>query len=198
MELDELKNTWAALDKQLKDNNAMNETIIMKMAQKKADKSLSKLIFWDEFSIAVLLLMIPFIVYWFTTHHMKYIFWNVTMIYAGIFCVIFSVWYIIKVHGLMKIDVTKDVGSNIYYMNRYNIQVKREKFAMKYFFGPLFGLFIIVAYAEINVKMSLWVFLACLLILASVTSIWGYKKLYQKNIDSILDSLEELKELDED
>lgn len=98
----------------------------------------------------------------------------------------------------MKIDVTKDVGSNIYYMNRYNIQVKREKFAMKYFFGPLFGLFIIVAYAEINVKMSLWVFLACLLILASVTSIWGYKKLYQKNIDSILDSLEELKELDED
>ena len=42
MGLEELKQTWSALDERLKKNNSLNERIIWEMLERKADKALKK------------------------------------------------------------------------------------------------------------------------------------------------------------
>jgi hypothetical protein len=197
MELDELKNTWAALDNRLKENNALNETIVLKMTQGKAEKSLNRLIFWDIFSVFILIAVIPFIVYWLDKYSGRLLFGDIVVIYGGIICVVYAIWYIYKIRLLVKINVTENIHNNIYYTNKYAIMVKREKLAMS-FIGPSIALLCIAGYAEAKVSVSLWIFLTSILILASLLTAWSYKRLYQKNIDSILKSLEEIKDLEEE
>ena len=197
MELEELKNAWAELDSRLKQNKSMNTTIIMKMAQNKADKSISRLINWEIFSVIILIPAIPLIFYaspWFS----KYIFPHITMIYTAGYCCIFVGWYIYKLSGLMKVDFSKTISDNIYYTNRYNIQTKREKFAVYSVFTPLFVILAILSYAELKVNTQLWIFMICILLLAILTTYWMYKRLYGKNIASILKSMNEIKQLEEE
>lgn len=197
MELDELKNTWAALDKRLKENNTLNEVIILKMIQVKVEKTLNRLIFWDIFSVFILIAVIPVIVYWLDKYSGRLLFGDIAVIYGGIICVVSAIWYIYKIRELIKIDVTENIRDNIYYTNKYAVLVKREKLIMA-FVGPSIALLCVAAYAEAKVSVSLWILLGCMFVLASLITAWSYKRLYQKNIDSILKSLGEIKELEEE
>ncbi|MDD3355615.1 MAG: hypothetical protein PHP72_01690 [Dysgonamonadaceae bacterium] len=198
MEIEELKNTWSTLDNQLKENKSLNERIIKEMIDKKANKSLSKLLFWDIFSIVGLFVLIPFIVYGFSLYGGQKMFWDITAISAAFFCIIGVVWYFIKIHGLMKVDINQSVGKNIYYINRYTIQIKREKIAITYFVGIPLTILIILTYIEEKVPLPFWVFMSCGLILGAFVTYWSYKRIYQKNIYSIQKSLDEIKELKEE
>ena len=106
-----------------------------------------------------------------------------------------AIWYFIKVLGLMKLDVNKNISDNIYHINKYNIRIKKEKFAMNYIIGPPAGILFILTFLEAKATFALWVFLACALLLSSISTYWGYKRFYQKNTDSIRKSLEEIKDL---
>lgn len=198
MELNELKNTWAALDNRLKENNLLNETIIKKMAESKVDKSLNRLLFWDIFSIAICTLLIPFITYWFSKYSGKILFGDIVVVYAGIVCIISVVWYITKVNYLMKINTIKNISNNIYYLNKYSIYVKRERLAMSYFIGPSMALLCILGYAEAKATLPIWILLISILVVCTVITHLSYKRLYEKNIDSIRQSLDEIKELKEE
>ena len=98
----------------------------------------------------------------------------------------------------MKVDFSKTISDNIYYTNKYNIQIKREKFAVNVIFVPLFVILAILSYAELKVNVQLWIFLICLLLLGSLITYWSYKRLYEKNINSILKSLNEIKQIEEE
>ena len=71
MELEELKSAWAELDNRLKENKSMNKTLIMEMAKNKADKLIGKLINWEIFSVVVLILGIPLIIWIYPWHNGK-------------------------------------------------------------------------------------------------------------------------------
>ena len=198
MELEELKIAWAELDSRLKENKSLNKTIIMEMAQNKADKLIGRLINWEIIGTIVLIVGIPLVFWIYPWYKGKYISASILMIFAAVFCCICIVWYIYKISGLMKIDFSKPISDNIYYTNRYNIQIKREKFAMNVVFGPIFAILLILSYAELKVNMQLWIFLICLLFLCSLITYWTYKRLYEKNISSILKSMNEIKQLEEE
>ena len=197
MELEELKKAWAELDNRLKENKSINKAIIMEIARNKVDKSISRLINWEILGAVVLILMIPILLYMFHWFNRRIIVRDIILIYGGIFCCACVVWYIYKISGLMKIDFAKKISDNICYTNRYNIQIKREKFVMNVVFGPSFVILLILYYAVMKVNMQLWATLVCGILLVSLITYWMYKRLYDKNINSILKSLNEIKQLEE-
>lgn len=111
MELDELKNRWSELDKQLRTNKALNETIILKMAQGKVEKSINRLLGMEIISTVIVIMVFSFIIYSFEAHHetMK-TFWNILIIFCGVLCFATIFWEIYKVLTLMKIDLSKEVN----------------------------------------------------------------------------------------
>ena len=197
MELEELKSAWAELDNRLKENKSMNKTLIMEMAKNKADKLISRFINQNIISVILLLLIIPLMLLGYNFFGGKFIFFDIFSIYMVAICFICFFWYIYKISGLMKIDFSKKISDNIYYTNRYNIQVNRETQATIIFIGPSLVILGILVYAETKSSIYLWVFFACTILAGIMGGYWGIKK-HNKNINSILKSMNEIKALEEE
>ena len=197
MELDELKEAWTALDVRLKKNEELKESIILEMMQSKAVKKVNWFIALEKFSVALLILLIPFIIYSFDKFGGRYPFWDALTLFSAAVCFVYPFWGVYKLHGLMKFDLTKNVGNNILCMNRYSIQLIREKKILTYFVGPVFLIAGVLTYASLKATLPLWTFLICIFCLGGLASYWSYKK-YHKNIESIIRSLEEIRELKEE
>jgi Na+/melibiose symporter-like transporter len=196
MELDELKDTWLSLDERLRKQEILKESILKEMIHSKADKSLSRLINTEIVGIIILLLVMPAIVYAIDFHpHLPG--YTVFMWAMIPICVIGLLWQILKVYKLTRINLTESLSNNIRYTNTYNIWIKREKMVMVVII-PLVGLCVAYLYAQLNVNTTLWAFLTCTFIALCIFTYWSYKKLYNKNIASIMKSLDELKELEEE
>ena len=197
MEIEELKEAWIALDNRLKRDEKLKESIILEMMKSKAGKLVNRFIIYEIIAIVVALLVIPVCVYWLNSRGGKYLITDITMFFALAICFFGSIWCAIKLHDLMKFDFAKNVGNNIYYVNRYNIQIKREKKIFWYFVWPTITILVVLSYASMKVKLSLWTLLICLIAVATLVSYWSYKY-YDKGINSILRSLEEIRELKEE
>ena len=197
MELEELKNVWASVDERLKKQEILKECIVKEMIYTKANKSLKRLFWSDSIGIPILLLVIPLVVYAYDKFGGKHIIWDSTVIFAGIFCITFLPFLVYRVYGLMKIDLSGDLKNNLYYISRYNIQIKWEKIIMV-FVGPVLAILISLMLIEAKADVSRWTLWICLFIFMTLYSYWSYNKFYNKNIQSIKKSLEELKELEEE
>ena len=196
MELDNLKEAWAALDNRLKRNEKLKESIILEMMKSKAGKLVNRFIIWEIIQVVVVLLGIPFCVFQLERFAGKYLTLNITFIYTIVICIIYFFWGIYKLRGLMKIELSKNVGDNIFYMNRYNIQLNRERKA-GYFFISALMILLALSYASLKVTMPLWIFMVCMFAAMIFVVHWSYKY-YDKGIDSVLKSLDEIRELKED
>ena len=196
MEWEELKNAWASVDERLKKQEILKESIIREMIYTKTNKSLKQLFWSDSIGIPLLLLVLPFIVYAYVNFGGKHIFWDVTVIFAGIFCIAYFPFLLYRVNELMKIDLYESIKNNLFYINRYNIQIKREKIIMA-FIVPILFILICLVFIEAKANISWWTFLTCVMVIMALYSYWSYKKFYDKNIQSIKKGLEELKELQE-
>jgi hypothetical protein len=97
----------------------------------------------------------------------------------------------------MKFNITKDVGNNILCINRYNIQLKHEKKIGNFFIMPVMVILVTLHYATIKASLPLWATFICAFIVCGLIVYWSYK-IYEKGIDSILKSLEEIRELKEE
>lgn len=198
MELEDLKNSWTALDNRLKENNALNETIILKMVQGKAEKSVSKLLRSEIIGTIVLVLALPFIAYSIEMNHERMnLFWNLLMIVSGVICLFAIFWQTYKISILLKIDFSREINSTIFHVNRYQIRIKWEFFMVIYFAIPLLFTLGILSYAEAKASISLWIFLACISLLAMFI-VWFSKKKYKKTYEDILTNINEIKELKEE
>jgi glucan phosphoethanolaminetransferase (alkaline phosphatase superfamily) len=200
MELDELKNAWMVLDGQLKKNEILSKRLVQGKLHDKSNKSLSKLLNSEMFSIITLLLAIPLCIWlcglsrFANTLFPRIVF--VVVIVVSVFGIIGS-WYILKYY-LMKIDFSKTVKDNMYYVNKYIVVLKKGKILSYYIVIPAFSLLGILSYFELKAPFYLWVFLLTALAIGIVVTYWIYKKIYDANIQSIQKSLEELKELEEE
>jgi len=195
MELEELKVAWSALDNRLKKNEELKESIILEMMQSKAGRLVDRFISLEIFGVIMMLLIGPLCI--FLLDRFKGIV-NIYIIFTAIICFVYSFWGVIKIHGLMKFDISKDVSNNIYYVNRYNHQINRyEKKFYWCFLVPAIVIFLVLSFASMKVTLSRWFLMICALIAGILFSYWSYKR-YNKNIDSILRSLDEIRELKEE
>jgi len=196
MEQDKLKDAWQLLNESLNKQEILKESILKGMIHTKADKSLSKLLNTEVAGLIVLILAFPLIIY-ILNRGIKLPEYNIFMWITMVICVILFFWQSLKVYKLTRIDLSKTISNNMKYMNEYNIWIKKERIVMT-FLGPLLILGIAYIYAITNVSIAVWIFLICLALAITIYSYWAYKKLYGKNIKSILKSLDELKELEEE
>lgn len=192
MEIDDLKVAWLELDKKLQQGEKLKEETIKEMYRTKADRSIGKILNYDIFGISVCLLILPFIIWLAGSKDMKSFWFAATVIYWGIFDIIGIVYLGLKISQLLKVDLTKPISCNFNIIHRYNIRVKKEKPLYAVF--SLIGIVPIFAFYVQNAQLWQWVFLCCLLIVASIIFVWQYKRIYGSNIRSIMNSLDELKE----
>ena len=197
MELEELKNAWVSLDGRLKKTEKLKESIILEMAKSKAGEKVNRFITWEMFQVIFILLMLPLCIYFFNLYGGKYWTRDVGLLFSAALCFIYPFWGVYKTHGLMKINLTKNVSNNILCMNRYNIQLKHEKKIGYFFLMPVFVILVTLHYATIKASLPLWTTMVCIFSVCGLIVYWSYK-IYDKNIDTILQSLDEIKELEEE
>lgn len=198
MELDELKYTWQSLDNRLKKQEILNTKLVKEMLISKSEKVVNRLINMEGLSIIILLLVIPAIIYVLGLDKVRKLDFYIVFLWAMLVtCIIGIVWQILKIYKLTRINTLKTLSNNIKHTNEYNILIKREKMVM-IFFVPLLFFSVIFIFSHFNTSTASWAFLICLFIASAIYSYWAYKKLYDKNITSILKSFEELRELKEE
>ena len=200
MELDELKNAWMVLDGQLKKNEILSKRLVQGKLYNKSNKSLSKLLNIEMFNIITLLLAIPVWIWIFGQSRYANTFFPKILFVVGIAVCVFGVmwsWYILKYY-VMKIDFSKTVKDNMYYVNKYIVVFKKGKMINYFIIIPVFSILGILGYYELKAPFHLWAFLFVALAIGIVITYWMYKKIKDANIQSIQKSLEELEELEEE
>jgi len=199
MELEELKNRWTGLEKQLKKNETLNTQIIQGMLYKKSNKSLNKLINIDFFGLAAMLLVIPVCIWLYNHPYLaNFLSTKIFSVVVIVICVLAAIWYCCKLKYAMKIDFSKQIKDNMHIVNKYTVMLKQEKLATYFGLVPILGLLGGFCYYEAKVSFSLWIFLIVGLAFGIIAEYWLYKRFYDTNIQSIRESLDEMKELEEE
>ncbi|MCL2246433.1 MAG: hypothetical protein FWC10_04900 [Lentimicrobiaceae bacterium] len=201
MELDELKNRWTVLEKQLKKNEILNKQLVLGMLHKKSDKSLNRLINTDVISIIIYFLLIPVGIWYYNVKFpsmgalLSLKIFAIAVISVAVMGII---WISYKLRYLKKIDFLKSIKDNMYCITKYAMMIKQEKLASYYLVAPVIFISGAFVYYELKVTLSFWSILIVALIAGLIISVWMYKKIYDSNIQSIKLNLEELRELEEE
>jgi len=193
MELEEMKNAWLALGEKLDRKQKLSTLLIREMYQTKVKKSLSVLLGYEVLSVAVCLLILPFIAWLAST--MWDLLSRIILIYWSLYSVGAVIWCSKKTILLMKVDETGSVKDNIKRINTYGVWIHKEK---KYFtFFALIGVIPMFVVYWLYAKPWHWIFMIAILVLAALTTLWSYKRLYDRNIRIIQQNLDELNDLKE-
>ncbi|MDR2764314.1 MAG: hypothetical protein LBB90_04720 [Tannerella sp.] len=199
MDVEKLKSVWASVDERLGKQELLKESIIREMIRNRSDKSLHRLINYELHSFVLCLFSIPLMVMlldikYFRVHTQwggKVFVWTMLVVLVAS-----VIWQLIKMTALMKVDFTKDLKTNSICMNKYDIWIKKEKI-VGICMTPVLYLLGIWMYAILQVHAFLWIFLACVYLFGMFLMLYLYR-VYNRNIHSIRQSLEELKELEEE
>jgi len=196
MELEKLKEIWTSLDDRMQQQEGLKTVIIKEMLLSKSDKALSRLINYSYFGIVLIISVIPLFLWAFRYAH--------TVLRISLFWIVFVlvIWILVGgVYGLIKlhkIDFSKSLSSNITVISKYKMFYKRGTVIT----CSIGALALALCFVDIFLSqqgMELWRLVAVItaIPIAIVGSYWEYKRMGMRNINSILNSLEELKELEE-
>ena len=196
MELEKLKEIWTSLDNRMQQQEGLKAAIIKEMLLNKSDKALSRLINYSYFGLVLGASAIPFMTWAFGFAY--------TTIKISIFLIVFVmlIWSLIGgIIGLVKlhkIDFSKSLSSNITVISKYKIFYKRGAF-ITYLLVLLIIVLLVVDIFQVSYKIESWRWAALLsaIPIGTAAGYWEYKRMGMRNINSILNSLEELKELEE-
>lgn len=197
MELEKLKEIWTTLDNRMQQQEVLKTTLIKEMLINKSDKALNRLINYNYFGIFLLISMLPLLAwYWTVAISINFIGWVMVPV-AFVFMFFALTMGIIQLKKLHQINFSLPINENMYIMRKFNLFNKRF-LILGNIFGFLFVLAMIVIILISNrIELWRWWIIAAAIFLGTLISIWEYKRMYRRNIDSILKSLEELKELEE-
>lgn len=201
MEIEALKNRWTELEKQLEQNRSLNERFIKEMIDRRAgkiDTAINRLLFRDIYALVFMLVMFACLLYLYFTRKGDHVFWDIVLIMLGVTAISTIVWYFNKIYRLMRVSMNKSVKSNLFYISKYNIQVKREQIGNTLYMGIAFSLLLFFVFVDATAYSFMWLVIACGIPIVLGRSYWTYKKVYQKNIDAIQNSLEEIRGLEEE
>ena len=156
MELEEMKERWAALNDCLERTEMLQESVIRELVQTKGEKSVSQLINWETFGFVVTILIIPYSIYVYHRFGGHFAMWDLFIRVAIVVDGLLVLWTGYKLYGLMKIDFTKVVKENILRVNRYTVQITREKIFTAAIIGPLFVILSVVMSIEMKAPDFIW------------------------------------------
>ena len=199
MNLENLKSEWSTMNDRMDKQEILKEKMFCQILNTKSDKSLNRLLAYEVVSLIISILFIPVSFYFLIkipnngtgTEYAR-----IVLIGAITLLVICVFWYGIKVFVLSKIDFTKPLKHNSFCINKYAIYIKYEKSIGYYYFLPLVVVSCTVFYVKMHASLLLWVFMSCVFIAIILFVIYFYR-LYNKNISTIRQNLEELRELEE-
>ena len=194
MNLENLKSEWSTMNDRMEKQEILKEKMFYQILNTKSDKSLSRLVAYEVINLIISVIFIPVLFYFFNYTRMEFV--RTVLIGAITILVICVVWYGIKVLVLSKIDFTKTLKNNLFYINKYAVYIKYEKLIGYYFLIPLIIVICTFHYVQMHVSLYWWVLLSCSLIAAIIFVTYLYK-LYNKNISTIQQNLEELRDLKE-
>jgi len=196
MNLENLKLEWSAMNDRMEKQEILKEKMFCQILNTKSDKSLSRLMSYEVFGLIFIILSIPVLFFIYNKFHkegMELIYQIVTV--AIIVMAVCVIWQGIKILVLSRIDFSKTLKNNLLYTNKYAIYIKYEKL-INYFAIPLIVAFAVFHYVQIHASLYLWIFMSSVIIAAILFVIYLYR-LYDKNISTIQQNLEELRELEE-
>ena len=193
MELDELKEAWVALDNRLKRKEDLKGKIIVDMMKKKTGKLVNRVIVMETVAIVVAFLALLYCI--FLMYRSQGLIENIFALFFVTVCFFHFFWGSIKIRGLVKINLSNNVGSNFYYMNRYSIHLKHERKIYLYF--VLIPSILLMITATIIELISFWWLYIGFLPALYWTHLLGTSN-YHKNIGLIIKSLDEIRELKEE
>ena len=194
MNLENLKSEWSAMNDRMDKQEILKEKIFRQILNTKSDKSLNRLVAYEVVSLIFIVLFIPVLLWMFNNTGIKFV--QTVIIGAIIFLAICVIWFGIKVLALSKIDFAKTLKNNMLYINKYAIYIKYEKLIGYYFLFPLIIAICVFRYAKIHASVFWWVLMLCVFTATMLYMIYFYR-LYNKNISTIQQNLEELRELEE-
>jgi len=192
MDLENLKLEWSAMNDRMEKQEIFKEKIFCQMLNTKSEKSLGRLVAYEVVGLIFSVLFIPVLFYMFYKEGMI----RPIVVGAIIYMVICIIWYGIKVFVLSKIDFTKTLKSNSLYINKYAIYIKYEKLIGYYIVTPVVIVVCAFFYAKMHAPLFAWILASCAFIAMILFLIYFYR-LYNKNISTIQQNLEELRELEE-
>ena len=209
MNLENLKSEWSAMNDRMEKQEILKEKMYCQMLNTKSDKSLNRLVAYEVAGLIFGILFIPVLFYMFNTFNDTEIiskvpkviveqmgFVHTVIIGAIVFLGLTIIWTGIKLFNLSKINFYKPIKNNFFYVNKHAIYIKFEKLIGYYFVIPLVALICIFHYVKIHASLFWWISMSCSLIAAILFVIYFFR-LYNKNISTIQQNLEELRELEE-
>lgn len=195
MELEKLKEIWTSLDNRMQQQEVLKTTLIKEMLISKSDKALSRLINYSYFGLILIISMIPLMM---RLWQLPGIISNVFILILIVFLLFGVITGIIQLINLHKINFSTPLNQNIYLVQKTNLFNKRISF-IAYIIAAV--LFVSVIIAMLNSPYGIqpwrWFVIITIVFVGAIAGYWEYKRMYRRNFNSILKSLEELKELEE-
>ena len=197
MELEKLKEIWASLDSRMQQQEGLKTAIIKEMLISKSDKALSRLINYGFFGVISGIVFLPVLLWGWTLSSATM---NRIVVPIVFFCFLFYIVVaVIQLQKLYKVNFSNPIKENNRIVNEIVIFNKRFLFITNIVGLMLTILVIVVALISIsNVEPWRMGALIAALFIGAIGAVWEYKRMYQRNFKTILDSLEELKELEEE
>lgn len=195
MELEKLKEIWTSLDSRMQQQEVLKTTLIKEMLISKSDKALSRLINYSYFGLILIISLIPLMM---RLWQLPGIISNVFILILIVFLLFGVITGIIQLINLHKINFSNPLNQNIYLVQKTNLFNKRISF-IAYIIAAI--LFVSVIIAMLNSPYGIqpwrWFVIITIVFVGAIAGYWEYKRMYRRNFNSILKSLEELKELEE-
>ena len=194
MELEKLNEIWTTLNEKMQNQKGLEKTIIKTMLLERSGKSLGRLINYSYLGIIVLLVCLPVMIKIMSlSSSFKWIVASIIVLF--IICIIVN---IIQLILLYKVDFAYPITKNIRLVQNVNIFNKNSEIII-YSLGILLLFIIVIAYFVLIKKIESWMLALMIvgLLIGIAGAVWEYKSFYRKNFNSILNSLKELKELNE-
>ncbi len=195
MELNELTHAWNAWDTRLKKNELLGERIIREMLQQKTTRSLGQLIGWDAYGLFVAIAGIPFLIYMWMAKAPQTLLIGIMLGFALLGCVIGLILRTYRMWQLQTVDPVGSVARNLACVQKFNVCYLREQVAERIIRPIVFAMIIAAGFSLGNRDVWAWTFVIACLAISIPVSYLVNKHIYKANIRSILESLEELKDL---
>ena len=194
MNLENLKSEWSAMNDRMEKQEIFKEKMYCQMLNTKSDKSLNRLMLYEIISLIGSVLFIPVLLYIFYQERFEYM--RPIAIGAIVILAICVFWYGFKVLVLSKFDFSKTLKNNLLYINKYSIYIKYEKLLLYYGLIPVIIVTCAFYYIKLHAPLFSWIAMSCVFVAMTFLTIYLYR-LYNKNISTIQQNLEELRELEE-
>lgn len=197
MELEQLKEIWTSFDRRMQQQDGLNTTIIREMLIQKSDRALSRMINYNYFGIIVCIVIFPVLVWCWTVGLSLNFIGRFMVPIALVFMFFCIVMGILQLKQLHRINFSQPVNENMYRVQKISLFNKRY-LLISYIFASVYILVIIVlTLIFVRIAPWRWWIAATAISVGILLAVWEYKRMYRRNIDSIMSSLEKLKELEE-